>query len=121
MCGAGDVWDAREIFRMLAYTGVHAASVARGCIGNPWVFRQAREMMAARDEAESRQALRGPTIAEQRNVLLDHYALAERVMGESLASRHMRKFGIRFAAHHPEGDAVRRRLVTSIDPSSRGA
>ena len=32
-------------------------------------------------------------------------------MGESLASRHMRKFGIRFAAHHPEGDAVRRRFI----------
>lgn len=109
--GSGDVWDAQEIFRMLAYTGVHAASVARGCIGNPWVFRQAREMMAARDEAQSREALRGPTIAEQKAVLLDHFALAERVMGESLASRHMRKFGIRFAAHHPEGDAVRRRFI----------
>lgn len=109
--GSGDVWDAREIFRMIAYTGVHAVSVARGCIGNPWVFRQAREMMAARDEAASLEALRPPTVAEQRSVLLDHYALAERVMGDGVASRHMRKFGIRFAAHHPDADAVRRGFI----------
>ncbi len=44
---------------MLAYTGVHAVSVARGCIGNPWIFRQARQMLAG-------EPVTGPTIAEQR-------------------------------------------------------
>lgn len=113
--GSGDVWDAREIFRMIAYTGVHAVSVARGCIGDPWVFRQAREMMAATNERESERALRAPTIDQQREVLLDHYALAERVMGDRLASRHMRKFGVRFAARHPGADDVRRAFIAVED------
>jgi tRNA-dihydrouridine synthase len=59
--GSGDVWCAEDIFRMIGYTGVRAVSVARGCIGNPWIFRQARQLMAGQEVA-------GPTLAEQRAV-----------------------------------------------------
>lgn len=44
--GSGDIWSAGDIFRMIEETGVQAVSVARGCIGNPWIFRQARELMS---------------------------------------------------------------------------
>lgn len=102
--GSGDVWEAADIFRMIAYTGVAGASVARGCIGNPWIFRQAREMLAGRPAL-------APTIAEQRDVLLEHFELSVAVNGEHHASRTMRKFGIRFASHHPKADEVRRRFI----------
>ena len=98
--GSGDIWQAGDIFAMLELTGVNAVAVARGCIGNPWIFRQARQMMQG-DHPDA------PTLAEQRRVLLDHFALAVRLHGEKSASRMMRKFGIKFAAHHPEGDAVK--------------
>ncbi len=98
--GSGDVWGVDDIFRMIAYTGVKAVSVARGCIGNPWVFRQAREMMAGREPT-------APTIAEQRAVLEEHFALSAALHGEEAAGRMMRKFGVRFAAHHPRSDEVR--------------
>jgi tRNA-dihydrouridine synthase B len=120
--GSGDIWDVGEIFRMLAYTGVAAVAVARGCIGNPWIFRQARDLMAGRQPSP-------PTIAEQRDVLEEHFrlALAVNAHGSSALSqlrraeahtgKTMRKFGIRFAAHHPRGEAVRRRFiaVTSLE------
>lgn len=107
--GSGDVWSAEDIFRMIAYTGVAGASVARGCIGNPWIFRQARDLMAGR-------APRPPTLAEQRAVLLDHFRLALAVnapmrRAEVATGRMMRKFGIRFAAHHPRAEEVRRRMI----------
>jgi tRNA-dihydrouridine synthase B len=142
--GSGDAWEAADIFRMIAYTGVSAAAVARGCIGNPWIFRQARQMMAG----EPAQA---PTIGEQRAVLEEHFSLAlaansgarhdaaaaavgagtgveidragawseardacaARVpsRGERLTARAMRKFGIRFAAHHPRAEEVRRAMI----------
>lgn len=102
--GSGDVWDVHDIFRMLAYTGVHAVSVARGCIGNPWIFRQAREMLAGRPPAP-------PTFAEQRDTLEQHFALSCAVNGEEAAGRMMRKFGVRFAEHHPQSDDVRRRFI----------
>ncbi|MBL9032788.1 MAG: tRNA-dihydrouridine synthase family protein [Phycisphaerae bacterium] len=109
--GSGDVWQAEDIPRMIAYTGVSAVSVARGCIGNPWIFRQARDLLAGRPP-------RPPTIPEQRAVLLDHFDLALRVnrtLGirrhETYTSRAMRKFGIRFAAHHPRAEEVRLRMI----------
>ena len=98
--GSGDIWEAEDIVRMLAVTGVSAVSVARGCIGNPWIFRQARELLGGREP-------RRPTLAEQRAVLLRHFALARRVHGERRASLTMRKFGVRFSAHHPRGAEVR--------------
>lgn len=101
--GSGDVWDADEIFRMLAYTGVHAVSVARGCIGNPWIFRQARQMLAGEPVTQ-------PTIAEQREVLLQHFDLSVAVNGEKRAGPMMRKFGIKFATHHSTPEAVKQRF-----------
>ncbi len=102
--GSGDVWEAADIFRMIAYTGVSGVAVARGCIGNPWIFRQARDMMAARPPSP-------PTIAEQRAVLEEHFRISVALHGENMGSRLMRKFGIRFAGHHPRGDEVRRRFI----------
>jgi tRNA-dihydrouridine synthase len=107
--GSGDVWNAQDIFRMIAYAGVSGVSVARGCIGNPWLFRQAREMMAGR-------APTPPTLAEQREVLREHFALSLAVThrfrhAEDATSRMMRKFAIRFAQHHPRCDEVRKRFI----------
>ena len=103
--GSGDVWTVHDIFAMLERTGVTGVSVARGCIGNPWIFQQARQMMAGT-------APMPPTAAEQRQVLLDHFDLAVRLHGEAPASRMMRKFGIKFSVHHPTPDVVKQAFVT---------
>ncbi len=107
--GSGDVWGVGDIFRMIAYTGVQAVSVARGCIGNPWIFRQARQLLAGQPSTP-------PTIDEQRRVLQDHYALLLKVCrgmreGEEAASKMIRKFGIRFSEHHPRREEVRQRMI----------
>ncbi|MCC7388377.1 MAG: tRNA-dihydrouridine synthase family protein [Phycisphaerales bacterium] len=107
--GSGDIWSVGDIFRMIEYTGVNGASVARGCIGNPWIFRQARDLLAGRDPSP-------PTIAEQRRVLEEHFGLALAVnanmrKSEVFTGRTMRKFGIRFAEHHPRTDEVRRAFI----------
>jgi len=113
--GSGDVWGVDDIFRMIEYTGVAAVSVARGCIGNPWIFRQARDLLAGREPLP-------PTVAEQREVLDRHFALLLRLNhgmrhAEFATAKSMRKFGIRFAAHHPQAEAVRLRMiaVNSLD------
>jgi tRNA-dihydrouridine synthase len=104
--GSGDVWHVHDIFAMLELTGVHAVAVARGCIGNPWIFRQARQMMAGQQPAE-------PTLMEQRQALLEHFELSVALHGEHKASRMMRKFGIKFSAHHPAraGEDVKREFI----------
>lgn len=103
--GSGDVWNVADIFRMIAYTGVAGVSVARGCIGNPWIFRQARELLAGLPP-------RNPSLAEQRQALLDHFHLSISLNGERAGSKMMRKFGIKFAQHHADPDAVRQRMIS---------
>lgn len=107
--GSGDIWNVNDIFRMIAYTGVHAVSVARGCIGNPWIFAQARGMMAGERPIP-------PTIAQQRAALQSHFDLSLAVTrrfkhGEEATSKMMRKFGIKFAHHHPRGDDIKRKMI----------
>jgi tRNA-dihydrouridine synthase B len=116
--GSGDAWTASEVFRMIGYTGVTGVSIARGCIGNPWIFRQCRDLLAARTP-------RPPTLDEQKQVLLDHCALATSVnrlntrgtsesrdaRADYYTARTMRKFGIRFANHHPQAEAVRKQFI----------
>ena len=101
--GSGDIWCASDIFDMIKQTGVQLVSVARGCIGNPWIFMQARAMMAG----NQREAQRKPTIEQQRDVLLEHFRLSVALHGQVQASKMMRKFGIRFSAYHPQGEAVK--------------
>jgi len=112
--GSGDIWNAADVFRMLAYTGVDAVSVARGCIGNPWLFRQCRDLLAGREPA-------APSVAEQREVLEQHFGLALAAnawmrQAQKQTGRMMRKFGIRFSAHHPDAEAVRRAMIAVEGP-----
>ncbi len=102
--GSGDIWAVEDIFRMLKYTGVQAVSVARGCIGNPWIFRAARDLM----EGKTPQP---PTVQEQRDVLLEHFRLCCAVYGENIAGRSMRKFGIKFSHHHPQPEVVKGEFI----------
>ena len=102
--GSGDIWRVEDIFAMLDITGVKAVAVARGCIGNPWIFRQARGLMAGEPAAP-------PSITDQRHALLEHFELSMRLWGERAASRMMRKFGIKFSAHHPDAEEVKNEFI----------
>src|SRR6185503_17576995 len=79
--GSGDIWCAEDVPRMLHQTGVQLVSVARGCIGNPWIFRQVRALLAG----DAAGAARAPSVAEQREVLLEHAALSIGRHGEGYA------------------------------------
>lgn len=102
--GSGDIFEVGDIFAMMQQTGVHAVSVARGCIGNPWIFTQARQMMRG-ERPEP------PTLEQQRHALIDHFRLATSLHGESGGSRMMRKFGIRFSVHHERAEVVRKAFI----------
>ena len=102
--GSGDIWCAADIFRMMKQTGVQGVSVARGCIGNPWIFTQARALMDGYEPV-------APTINQQRSALLEHISLCMQLHGERTASRLMRKFGIQFSKHHPDAESARKSFI----------
>ena len=62
-----DLFTAEDILRMLERTGVDGVTVARGCIGNPWIFREARALLAGQPLPDP------PTVAEQGRVIREHF------------------------------------------------
>jgi tRNA-dihydrouridine synthase len=99
--GSGDLFSAPACVAMLERTGVDGVSVARGAIGNPWIFSQVRALLAGAPLPPP------PSVFEQRAVLREHWALAVELHGEAVAGRSMRKFAIKYARVHPEPRAVR--------------
>ncbi len=97
--GSGDLFSAEDCVRMLRETGVDGCSIARGAIGNPFIFREVRRLL---DSPKLEKGLPPPpTIAEQRHALERHYALMADLHGESLAGPLLRKFGVRYSELHP--------------------
>ncbi len=99
--GSGDLFDAQACLDMIRTTGVDGVTAARGCIGNPWIFAQARALAAGRPMPAP------PTLFEQRDVIAEHYRLAEEVYGPDHCVPTMRKFGIKYSQLHPQHRAVR--------------
>jgi nifR3 family TIM-barrel protein len=99
--GSGDLFTPHDCLEMLRQTGVDGVSIARGAIGNPWIFAQCLALRLGRQLPDP------PTLFEQRDLLIEHYRLAEELYGPDRAGPHMRKFGIKYAALHPQHIPVR--------------
>ena len=99
--GSGDLFTAHNCLEMFRRTGVDGVTVARGAIGNPWIFSQARALAAGQPLPPP------PGLFEQRETILEHFRLAEELYGTGRAGPHMRKFGIKYAALHPQHLVVR--------------
>ena len=104
--GCGDLFDAPTCIRRIQETGVDGVCLARGAIGNPWIF-PAFNALAAGFPAPP-----PPSLAEQAATLNEHFNRAGALYGEKLACTIMRKFAIKQAARHPEEEALRNRFAT---------
>ena len=103
--GSGDLFSAPACVEMLGATGVSGVSIARGCIGNPWIFQELAALLRGEPLPPP------PSIAEQRDAIAWHFAQAVAVHGPDHASRGMRKFGIKYSEHHPLARSVRDAFV----------
>ena len=110
--GSGDLFRAEDCVRMIRETGVDGVTAARGSIGNPWIFSQARELLAGRPLPDP------PTVHQQREVLLKHFEYAERVYPGKKAAKQLRKFGMRYADWHPATNDVRTGFINATDHES---
>ena len=82
--GSGDLFSAGDAAGMLAATGCDGIMIARGGLGNPWIFRQTLDILAGRE-------LRLPSPAECHAVALQHLELFCQCFGERVALLEMRK------------------------------
>ena len=104
--GSGDLFGAKHVKRMFDDTGVDGAAIARGCIGNPWIFNECRALLT-RNELPA-----PPSIAEQGETIRRHYAWGEEIYGPNHAGKIMRKFGIKYSELHPLWRKVRDAFIS---------
>lgn len=90
---------------MMQQTNVDGVTVARGAIGNPWIFAQARALVAGRSLPPP------PTLGEQAEVMREHYSLCEATYSKSRAPLLMRKFCIKYSQSHPDHTVVRKAMT----------
>jgi tRNA-dihydrouridine synthase B len=95
--GGGGIRTAEDVPRMLAETGVDAVSIGRGCLGNPWIFRQARALLSG----GSRPA--APSLAERGRLMLQLIEGEFHLYGAPLALRRLPRMSGYFAQWLEDG------------------
>lgn len=83
--GNGDVFTAQDAANMLRLTGCDAVMVARGALGNPFIFREISHLL------ETGEALPPASFEEKAAALLRQARLACEAKGERTAMRQIRK------------------------------
>jgi tRNA-dihydrouridine synthase B len=103
--GNGDVETAEDVVAMRGQTGCAGVMVARGSFGNPWLFAQARDLLAGRVRRPD------PSPEERFATALEHARLALKLQGNT------RKTALEFRKHFgwytrgvPGAAALRERL-----------
>lgn len=80
----GDVFTAEDAIRIKEVTKCDGIMVARGCKGNPWLFKQIEQAIKGEE-------VYYPNDKEILEVCIEHYKLAIKYLGEDKAVRDMRK------------------------------
>ncbi len=84
--GNGDVFNGKDGVRMMEETGCDFVMVARGAMGNPWIFRELNAALRG-DEIPA-----NPTVSEISDMMIRHLDALVELKDEYSAVREMRKF-----------------------------
>jgi tRNA-dihydrouridine synthase B len=104
--GSGDLFTSAAVRRMMDETGVDGVWVARGAIGNPFIFRECRALLNGR-------SISPPSVAEQREAIEFQFAETLKLHGAAYAGGIFRKFGISYANLHPMRNEVRQAFINA--------
>ena len=75
----GDIWEAKDVLRILQHTKADMAMIGRGCFGNPWIFAQAQALLEGREMPPL------PPLAERCDIAVRQFELAAAAKGERVA------------------------------------
>lgn len=106
--GNGDVNTGRDAVDMLDQTGCDGVMIARGALGNPWIFRDAIALWKGDTMPPE------PTKEERVNMLLRHIDLVAYDKGDRIAVREMRKH-VGWYVKGMHGASAIKREINQID------
>ncbi len=81
---SGDIFKAEDAIRAMNEYMADGAMIARGAIGNPFIFRETKALLENR-------IIPPPSLKERIDTALCHYDLMAKYSGERVASKEMRK------------------------------
>jgi len=105
--GSGDIMEAKTVVERLNTTGIDGVVIARGAIGNPWIFKETRALWEGKPKPE------GPSLIEQGEVYLQHYELIEEMRPMIKSVRYFRKFAVGYSKRHPQRKMVQADLIAA--------
>lgn len=99
--GNGDIWTPSDITRMKKKTGCDAVMVARGSMGNPWIFRV----------NESQEDDTSPSPGERERIIHRHLDLSLELYGPKIGLLSFRKHLLWYTRGMPWGSRFRKSVA----------
>jgi tRNA-dihydrouridine synthase B len=100
--GSGDLRSPEAVLEMLRHTRCAGASIARGAVGAPWIFREVLELAATG-------SYRPVTMNERRTAILQHYEGLVTQYGPTIGLRMITQVGLMYTRNI--GSAAEARLA----------
>lgn len=91
LIGNGDLKTPQSVVEAFCRYGVDGVMIGRAALSRPWLFRQAQAALAGQPIPPD------PTLAEQRQLLLDHCRLVVEQFGPEKGTILMRRYACRYA------------------------
>ena len=107
--GNGDIFSGRDALDMIEQTGCDFVMIARGALGNPWIFAEAKALW------EGKEPPKAPDAREKREMLEKHFCDLLEFKGEYAAVREMRKHTGWYLKGMPGAAAMRREINQITD------
>lgn len=85
VCGNGDIFTAEDALEKQKSAKTDSVMIGRGAMGNPWIFREIRDLQAGRGKTAA-------SMEELRGMIFRHYDLMLETKPEHIAVREMRKY-----------------------------
>jgi tRNA-dihydrouridine synthase len=109
--GNGDVREPADALAMMRSTGCDGALIGRAATKNPWIFRQAADLMAGRQPEEA-------SLLARRDLILDHFRRVAEREESRWALHKLRKFTGWYTHGVPHGRELRQRINELSDVPS---
>lgn len=107
--GNGDVFSADDAVKLKNKTKCDGIMVARGSMGNPWIFKQIKDKLAGKEPLET-------SYLDRIDMCLRHYELSLKYEGERKAVREMRKHASWYIKGLPKSNDIKS-VMNTLDDS----
>ncbi len=105
--GSGDLFEPVDIINKLKTSKIDGVQIARGAVGNPWIYKDLIEVWEGKPVPEP------PSMAEQAEMMKKHFDMVSKLYDKKKCVWFFRKFVVRYCRFHPMRKQVLRNLIAA--------